>query len=110
METEYANVAIPMDVLQKALKDYHPETGVPLPSTAQYGKWEVVEFPEYSHRVPEIGCDPEGGYISNFIFRNSESNRYFRVSLAHDLEDKIIVPYTRIVEVALKLVPVYHDI
>lgn len=97
---------IPEAVLDSVVKDYFSKKQAPV----TYGEWQLVEFGKVSERMPSTYfSDHETVLKTAFIFRNVESDHYFRATICHDLKKFMPTREHQIVRVFRKLVPVYEE-
>lgn len=97
---------IPLDILTKAMDDYLHQKDAP----QTYGEWQAVEFGQYINRVPRPRFDSNDICYSDIIFRNVESDAYYRATIYHNMQRIILNDQHKVVRVRRKMVPVYEEI
>lgn len=106
MNTNVTDV-IPEEILNSAIRDFLNQKDVPF----TYGEWQVVDFDTLMKPLPQTHyTDHETVFASSFVFRNVESNYYYRTTLAYDMDKVRLDREQDIVRVVRKMVPVYEEI
>jgi hypothetical protein len=106
MTVEDQGPVIPYDILDTALSDYRITSLCP-PLT--YGEWQLVQFPEAMTQEEDI-YSRDIVWNGDFIFRNVESDYYYRANVFHDMEKISRKNPPTIRRVERKMVPVYVDL
>lgn len=96
---------IPAGVLTQAMEDYLHQKEEP----QTYGEWQAVEFGKYINRVPRPRFDSDDVCYSDIIFRNVESDRYYRATIYHNMQRILTGFEHKVVSVRRKMVPVYEE-
>jgi len=105
--TTKATDIIPEEILHSTVKDFLNQKDAPF----TYGEWQVVDFDNIMKPLPRTHyTDHDTVFSSSFIFRNVESDYYYRATLAYDTKRVILERGQEIIRVVRKMVPVYEAV
>lgn len=98
---------IPEDILTSTVRDFLHQRALPF----AYGQWQVVAADEEIQRLPgrHLG-EYTSGFTSSFVYRDVESDRYYRATLTYDFDGILPGQKQEAVRVVRKMVPVYEEV